>query len=127
MVDESSLKIASGFREDIHAAAGLSCQDCHGGNPDPALAGDMGTAMDAAYKPNPFRGAPKRGEIPAFCGRCHSDATYMKAFNPELRVDQEQEYWTSRHGRLLKGGDARVATCIDCHGVHGILAPTDPQ
>jgi hypothetical protein len=127
MVDETSLKIVSGFQQGVHAAAGLSCQDCHGGNPDPALAGDMGTAMDGGYKPNPFRGAPKRGEIPAFCGRCHSDATYMKKFNPELRVDQEQEYWTSRHGRLLRGGDARVATCIDCHGVHGIRAPTDPQ
>jgi hypothetical protein len=127
MVDESSLKIVSGFQKGVHAAAGLSCQDCHGGNPDPALAGDMGTAMNGDYKPNPFRGAPKRGAIPAFCGRCHSDATYMKKFNPELRIDQEQEYWTSRHGRLLKGGDARVATCIDCHGVHGILAPTDTQ
>jgi hypothetical protein len=127
MVDEASLKIVRGFQEGVHAAAGLSCPDCHGGNPDPALAGDMSTAMDTGYKPTPFRGAPKRGEIPAFCGRCHSDATYMKRFNPELRVDQEQEYWTSRHGRLLKGGDARVATCIDCHGVHGVLAPTDPQ
>jgi len=127
MVDESSLKIVSGFRAGVHAAAGLSCQDCHGGNPDPALADDMGRAMDHGYKPSPFRGSPKQGEIPAFCGRCHSDATYMKKFNPELRVDQEQEYWTSQHGRLLRRGDARVATCIDCHGVHGILAPTDLQ
>jgi hypothetical protein len=126
-VDEASLKIVSGFKGGVHAGAGLSCQDCHGGNPDPALAGDMGRAMDGGYKPNPFRGAPKRGGIPAFCGRCHSDATYMKKFNPELRVDEEQEYWTSQHGKLLRGGDARVATCVDCHGVHGILAPTDPQ
>jgi cytochrome c553 len=127
MVDEPSLKIVSGFQEGVHAAAGLSCQDCHGGNPDPALVEDMGTAMSPGYKPNPFRGAPKGREIPALCGRCHSDATYMKKFKPELRVDQEQEYWTSQHGKLLKGGDVRVATCIDCHGVHGILAPTDPQ
>jgi hypothetical protein len=44
-----------------------------------------------------------------------------------LRVDQEQEYWTSRHGKLLKTGDQKVATCVDCHGAHGILAPGDPQ
>jgi hypothetical protein len=126
-VDESSLKIVAGFRAGVHAAAGLSCQDCHGGNPDPALADDMGRAMDGRYEPNPFRGSPKRGAIPAFCGHCHSNAAYMKRFSPELRVDEEQEYWTSQHGKLLKRGDARVATCIDCHGVHGILAPTDPQ
>jgi Cytochrome c3 len=125
--DEASLKIVSGFRDGVHAAAGLSCQDCHGGNPDPALADDIGKAMDPGYKPTPFRGAPKRGEIPAFCGRCHSDATYMKRFKPELRVDQEQEYRTSQHGKLLRAGDTRVATCVDCHGVHGILAPSDPQ
>jgi hypothetical protein len=125
--DPASLKIVSGFQHDVHAEAGLSCQDCHGGNSDPALAADMARSMDAGYRKNPFRGAPKRQEIPAFCGRCHSNASYMKKFKPELRVDQEQEYWTSQHGRLLKAGDARVATCVDCHGVHGILAPSDPQ
>jgi len=127
LAGESSRKIVRDLRQDVHAAAGLSCQDCHGGDPDPALADDIGKAMDENYKANPFRGAPKHGAVPAFCGRCHSNATYMKKFKPDLRVDQEQEYWTSEHGKLLKAGDGRVATCIDCHGVHGILAPGDPQ
>ncbi len=127
LAGEASAKIVSGVQQGVHAQAGLSCQDCHGGNPDPALSGDVGKAMDAAYKPNPYRGAPKRGAIPDFCGRCHSDAAYMKRFNPKLRVDQEQEYWTSQHGRLLKGDDVKVATCIDCHGIHGVLAPGNPQ
>lgn len=30
---------------DVHAEVGLSCHDCHGGNPDPALAADI-AAMD---------------------------------------------------------------------------------
>jgi cytochrome c553 len=126
-VGEESARIVSGFKDGVHAGAGLSCQDCHGGNPDPALGDDMDRAMDKAYRANPFRGAPKRAEIPVLCGRCHSSAVYMKKFRPELRVDQEQEYWTSQHGKLLKTGDAKVATCVDCHGVHGILAPGDPQ
>jgi len=100
---------------------GLSCQDCHGGNPDPTLADDGDAAMDPAFAPNPFRGAPKRTGIPDFCGRCHSDPTYMKQYKPDLRVDQETEYWTSVHGKRLAGGDTKVATCVDCHGVHGIL------
>jgi hypothetical protein len=74
---ESSAKVVAAFHQDVHAEAGLSCQDCHGGNPDPALAGDMAKAMDAGYRASPFRGAPEHAEIPAFCGRCHSDATYM--------------------------------------------------
>ena len=51
----------------------------------------------------------------------------MKRFNPALRVDQEREYASSVHGRRLLSGDERVATCISCHGTHGIRAVTDPQ
>src|SRR6266540_7241295 len=32
------------------------------------------------------------------CGRCHSDAQFMKRYNPALRVDQVAEYATSVHG-----------------------------
>jgi hypothetical protein len=124
--DESALKIVSGTQTGIHAEKGLSCQDCHGGNPDPALAEDAEAAMSKTFEPNPFRGVPKRTAIPAFCGRCHSDPVYMKRFNPSLRVDQVEEYWTSQHGHGLRGGDDKVATCVDCHGVHGILAPGNP-
>ena len=115
------------FTNDVHFAAGLSCQDCHGGNPDPKLGQDPLSAMDKAYQPNPYRGKPARTDIPEFCGRCHSDADYMKRFKPEERVDQLKEYWTSRHGELLRTGDTNVATCVDCHGTHAIRSPSDPQ
>jgi Cytochrome c3 len=121
---EASPAIVEHEKSGAHAGAGLSCHDCHGGNPDPALAESL-DAMDEKYAANPFRGAPKRAEIPAFCGRCHSDPTVMKHFKPAARVDQEREYWTSRHGELLKQGDVKVATCVDCHGTHGILPPAD--
>jgi hypothetical protein len=111
----------------VHGKAGLSCQDCHGGNPDPELSDDEDAAMDESYAPNPFRGAPYRADIPEHCGGCHADAEYMKRFAPDLRVDQLQEYRTSQHGKLLARGDTKVATCVDCHGVHGILAPSAPD
>jgi hypothetical protein len=123
---EASPAIVEHEKGGAHAAAGLSCHDCHGGNPDPALAESL-DAMDEKYAANPFRGAPKRAEIPGFCGRCHSDPTFMKRFKPGARVDQEREYWTSRHGELLKAGDAKVATCVDCHGTHGIVPPADTE
>jgi len=124
--DEVVARIVGGFADDVHGSVGLSCQDCHGGNPDPALADDP-DAMDPDFAANPFRGVPQRAEIPDFCGRCHSDAAFMKRFQPDARVDQETEYWTSQHGMLLRQGDDKVATCVDCHGVHGIRGPDDPR
>ncbi len=122
--DEATIAIVRAMQKDVHAAAGLSCQDCHGGNPDPKLADDPDAAM-SKQAPTPFRGAPSRAEIPDFCGRCHSDPVFMKRYHPDPRVDQEREYWTSRHGAALRQGDTKVATCVDCHGAHGILAPGD--
>jgi Cytochrome c7 and related cytochrome c len=127
MFDAAARAKVQGFPSDVHAQVGLSCHDCHGGNPDPKLGQDMGAAMDSNYKPNPFRGSPKRAGIPEFCGRCHSSAAFMKRFNPGLRVDQVTEYWTSKHGELLKKGDANVATCIDCHSVHDIRRKSQPE
>ncbi len=125
--NEAWVKMVSDFATDVHAAVGLSCQDCHGGNPDPKLAEDPLAAMDPGFRPNPYRGATTRKQVPEFCGRCHSDAEYMKRFKPDARVDQLAEYWTSQHGKRLKTGDTRVATCVDCHGTHGIRRPADPQ
>lgn len=104
---------------DIHQEYGLNCASCHGGNPDEE---DIEAAKDLAFK-----GAPSRDEIPELCGSCHSDPTYMRRFNPGLRVDQLELYWTSHHGLLLKDGDIKVAVCTDCHGIHGILQSSQPK
>ncbi len=107
-----------GMKHDIHGEKGLSCADCHGGD---------ATEMDPAISMNRekgFLGKPKHEDIPSFCGRCHSDGAYMRRFKPRLPTDQLQQYWTSVHGQRLKQGDQKVATCVSCHGVHGIL-PAD--
>ncbi len=124
--EPAQIAIVQRFAKDVHATLGLSCHDCHGGNPDPALADDMTAAMDPAYGRNPYRGVPERAGLPEFCAKCHSDLRFMRRFNPNARVDQVNEYWTSRHGQRLKTGDEKVATCVDCHGVHGMLRVTDP-
>lgn len=122
---EGGPRLIKEFAQDVHAQAGLSCHDCHGGNPDPALAEDL-AAMDPDFPPNPYRGTPTRAAISRFCGSCHSDADYMKRYDPDIRVDQEVEYRTSRHGIRLLEGDENVATCVDCHGVHAIRSASDP-
>jgi len=110
---------AANFAQDVHQQAGLTCADCHGGNP--ALA-DEDKAKDKTFK-----GAPKRAQIPELCASCHGDAAYMRKFNPRLRVDQLSQYQTSQHGKLLKKGDVKVAVCTDCHGVHGIQTAKFPK
>ncbi len=127
MFDEAGRAKVKTFPSDVHAQVKLSCHDCHGGNPDPKLGQDMTAAMDPSFKENPFRAVPKRTAIPEFCGRCHSSAEFMKRFSPAMRVDQVTEYWTSKHGELLKKGDTNVATCIDCHSVHNIRRKSQPE
>jgi hypothetical protein len=74
-----------------------------------------------------FRGHIGREEIPQLCGSCHADASRIKQFNPSLRTDQLAQYQTSVHGIKLAAGDAKVAVCTDCHGVHDIRAASDPR
>ncbi|MEJ2185575.1 MAG: cytochrome c3 family protein, partial [Gemmatimonadota bacterium] len=69
------------FAKDIHAEVGLGCLDCHGG-----VGSEHGKrAMNPAMG---FLGKPARRVIPALCGRCHSDAVFMRKYDPSLRVDQ---------------------------------------
>ncbi len=98
----------------VHAAAGITCADCHGGDPT-----DEGpTAMEPEKG---FVGKPSHAGTPKFCGRCHSNRAYMRQRKPELSTDQEDTYYTSVHGKRLRQGDERVAVCTSCHGIHGIL------
>jgi hypothetical protein len=87
------------WKESIHAASGISCHDCHGG--------DSKDAANAMNTDRGFLGVPKETGIPAFCGRCH--------------VGILTEYLQSGHGKALgKGGP----TCVTCHGSHEIRKVT---
>ncbi len=121
MSDDRLARPAREFVADIHASKGFGCVSCHGG--DATQAGIE--SMDPAKG---YIGKPGRRQIPQVCGRCHSDARFMKRYNPSLRVDQVKEYYTSRHGQRLKQlGDPKVATCVSCHSVHSIKPPSDPR
>jgi predicted CXXCH cytochrome family protein len=99
------------FKNDVHAAAGLTCQSCHTG---PATAA-------TPYSPIP------RGAVAESCAKCHSDAAYMHKFNPQVRVDQLAQYLTSKHGRDQAKGETRTATCSDCHSSHGVVRVKDTR
>ena len=123
--DEDMSGPVSAFEAGVHSRHGVSCSDCHGG--DPSLPFEDEDDGDAAMdEENGFQGSPARDSIPGFCGRCHADIELMRRHNPQLPTDQLRHYETSQHGKGLARGDKRVAVCTDCHGVHGILPASDP-
>lgn len=87
------------WQASIHAENGISCHNCHGGDPK-----DPPNAMNPARG---FLGVPKETDIPAFCGQCH--------------VGIKVEYLASAHGKALGRGGP---TCVTCHGSHGIKRVT---
>jgi hypothetical protein len=83
------------WKGSIHAANGIYCNECHGGDPK-----DSPNAMSPQRG---FIGVPKDKTIPGVCGRCH--------------VGVMKNYQASAHGKALgKGGP----TCYTCHGNHAV-------
>jgi predicted CXXCH cytochrome family protein len=101
------------FAGDVHATAGLQCASCHAASTQPSGA--------STYSP------VARTQIAGLCSKCHSDPAYMRQFDPQVRTDQYAQYLTSAHGKAMVSGEARVATCSDCHGAHGVSRVKDPR
>ncbi|MCM2357743.1 MAG: cytochrome c3 family protein [Geobacteraceae bacterium] len=87
------------WRNSVHAASGISCHGCHGGDPS-----DMAMAMSPERG---FLGVPRDEAIPGFCGRCH--------------VGVKDDYLASAHGRALGRGGPH---CVTCHGSHAVRTAT---
>jgi hypothetical protein len=118
-VNDKQAGIAAEWKASAHAAVGVTCADCHGGDP---TSDQITVAMDPA---NGFVGVPSRLQTVGLCGSCHADPGRMKPYN--LATDEYEKYWTSVHGQqLLVNQDVRVAICTDCHGVHEVKKTTDP-
>lgn len=75
------------------------CTDCHGTHE--ILQG--GNVKSPIFKAN----------VPFTCAKCHEQV--------------EQEFMTSIHGQALTRGNWQAPVCTDCHGIHTIKAPTDPN
>jgi predicted CXXCH cytochrome family protein len=106
---------------DVHRDRGFTCVDCHGGDADEP---DKVKAKAAATG---FLGKPTGPAVIAVCAKCHSDAALMRKYAPKQRVDQAVEYAASVHGQQLAAGDPKVATCVSCHGAHGVRLVSDAR
>ena len=84
--------------------------------------------LEAMDRKKGYIGKPSPVQIVEVCGKCHSDADFMRRYNPSLRVDQVAEYHTSVHGKKLKEQkDLKVATCASCHVTPSIRPPNDSR
>jgi len=81
------------------SAKAAVCTDCHGAHD--ILAGSDSKSPIAKFN------------IPATCGKCHADV--------------RSEFMQSVHGAALTRGNFYAPVCTDCHGIHTIKAPTDPN
>lgn len=111
-------KQAAEYATSIHgvqAAAGNTsvplCTDCHGAH--------------GIRRKDDIESAVSEAQVPATCAKCHADQQLMGRFGVSTEV--VSTYEEHFHGRKRMIGNKEVAVCTSCHGVHGILAPSDPK
>ena len=93
------------YQESVHGkavAAGSDkaavCTDCHGSH-------EILTAANPKSSIFKFN-------VPNTCAKCHDQV--------------KTEFMGSIHGQAIAKGVSSAPVCTDCHGIHGIKAPTDP-
>ena len=124
-IEKSSCKVCHGkekvdYNNSIHDQRGITCTDCHGGDPT-TLKKDRSMSPTAGFKKKP----DKRGSA-ELCASCHNDERIMTPYG--LPTDQFDQYLISQHGRrLFEHNDTNVAVCTDCHQTHATLPRTDPR
>ncbi len=98
-------------------------------NPDVPVCTDCHRAHDIT---DPRDGALAR-RTPEICGRCHTDSKLMARYGISTKVvdtylaDFHGMAATLQHGKRRGPGVRLAAVCTDCHGVHDIQKPSDPQ
>lgn len=113
-VDEYELFRRSGHGRALYERGDTkvaTCVSCHGSH-------DIFSKSDT-------RSPVHYSNLPQTCGKCHSDAEYMKGYG--LPTDQVEEYGKSYHAQIMRGeipgkNPALAPTCASCHS-HSPLLP----
>ncbi|HEX8815738.1 MAG TPA: cytochrome b/b6 domain-containing protein [Terriglobales bacterium] len=94
------------YEQSVHGKAVASgsekaavCTDCHG----------VHEILSAA---NP-KSSIFKFNVPTTCAKCHGPV--------------EQQFVASIHGQAISRGNWQAPVCTDCHGIHTIKAPKDPN
>ncbi|MGA1983013.1 MAG: cytochrome b/b6 domain-containing protein [Acidobacteriaceae bacterium] len=75
------------------------CTDCHGAH--------------SILPANAAKSLINKFNVPATCGKCHAGVQAVFA--------------QSIHGQAIARGNSLAPVCTDCHGIHTIKAPSDPN
>lgn len=97
LMKEDYRGIPGDWRKSWHYQNGVSCQDCHGGDPK--------DAARSMKRESGFVGVPKPKMVPEFCGKCH--------------LGIKENYLESGHGQALMT-TGRGPNCVTCHHSHDI-------
>lgn len=87
-----------------------TCVSCHGGHAV-APAGDPASRVSAR-------------NIPQTCASCHEEERLAARYG--MSTHRYATYLDSYHGVVNRYGEAAVANCASCHGVHNIRPSSDP-
>jgi len=111
-------EVVEQFRKSVHGQAlvrGITqaplCTDCHGEH----------NIIKHTNDASPVN----KAHIRDTCGSCHGDVRLTRKFG--LPSDRMVSFDSSFHGLAAKSGSQTVANCASCHGVHNILASSDPK
>ena len=92
-----------------------TCIDCHGVH-------NIGSATTNSF----------RNSVPALCADCHTDEALMSQY--DISTNVLSTYVADFHGTTVKMFEetypdqpTNKPVCTDCHGVHDIPRPDDPQ
>jgi Cytochrome c3 len=86
----------------VHKQEGVSCDDCHGGDP---RAGDAAKAHAAGVKASDPASGIYYKNVPETCGSCHDEI---------LAGFRKSEHF--EHVAKKKNTDEQGPTCVTCHG-----------
>lgn len=110
--------IVTTYRKSIHGQAAdagkvdaPTCIDCHGEH-------TIASPSDQTSRVSPRN-------IPTTCAACHEEERVANKYG--LQTRRFSTYLSSYHGVVNRYGEAVVANCASCHGIHDILPSTDPQ
>ena len=107
------------------------CLVCHG---DSSLTHEVnGKQVSLSVNPDAFKNSIHGAMFT--CVDCHTDLkvsphekTPAKVLCSTCHADEQSAYDRSYHGKAFQNGDAKAASCIDCHGgPHELLPATDPK
>jgi predicted CXXCH cytochrome family protein len=125
-----TLSVGILFYSQLSAQTNSDCLDCHS---DPDFTTErQGKEVSLYVDINILNKSPHEGFD---CIDCHEDAAGELPHDENLAKvncgnchDSEKEKFDAGiHGMALKRGDLYAPTCIECHGTHNVLRPTNPE